>query len=78
MLAAVPLKSEDTKKGEDVRVPTRSKLEKSSKKRKSSQLEKKKITSSLEPSLKRTKDLSTEEKVNLLPLDRSLIEALFI
>jgi len=53
-------------------------LEKSSKKRKSSQLEKKKITSSLEPSLKRTKDLSTEEKVNLLPLDRSLIEALFI
>jgi len=65
------LKSRDTKKGEDVSVPTRLKSEKSSKKIKSSQSEKKKITPSPEPSLKRTKDSSAEEKVNLLSLDRS-------
>jgi len=73
MLAAVPLKSGDKKKGDDISAQTRSKSksEKSSKKRKSSQSEKKKVTSSPEPSPKRTKDSTTEENVSLFSFDRS-------
>jgi len=78
MLAAVPLKSGDTKTGEEVGAPTRSKSEKSSKKRKSSQSDKKKATSPPESALKKTKDSFAEEKVHPSSLDISLIGVLLM
>ena len=78
MLAAVPLKLGDTKTGEEVDVPTRSKSEKSSKKRKPSLSEKKKATSPPESAPKKAKDSSTEEKVHPSSLDTYSIGILFM
>jgi len=76
MLAAAPLKSGDTKTGGEVGAPTRSKLEKSSKKRKSSPSDKKKATSP-ESALKKTKDSFAEEKVHPSSLDPYFNRVLF-
>ena len=78
MFAAVPLKSGDTKTGEEVDVQTRSKSEKSSKKRKPSLSEKKKATSPPESAPKKAKDSSTEEKVHPSSLDTYSIGILFM
>ena len=69
MLAAIPLRLGDEKKDDNTSAQTWSKLksEKSSKKRKSSKLEKKNVTSSPDPSPKRTKDSTTEENVSFFP-----------
>ena len=73
MLAAVSIKTD-----EEVGAPTRSKSEKSSKKRKSSPSEKKKATSPPESALKKTKDSFAEERVHPSSLDTYSIGVLFM
>ena len=67
MLVAIPLKSGDGGRDNDVSAQTgsKSKSEKSSKKRKSSKSEKTKDHSSSEPSPKKAKGIVTGDKVSL-------------